>query len=134
MFLDYKAVVQAPKKVVLDKIIDVVDEGPHCDLTEWKHFDSERKELEISANQFLADSYSEKDWEAFIVVIMDELRVAVKKECGDRWSELIKDVKAPNEYPCGVSTSRIFIKIELSKKANETVLERIRSFEIPMGC
>ncbi len=114
--------------------VTVMNEGPHCDLTEWKHYNSEWKELKINNNEFLTDSYSEKDWEKFIDVDMNELREAVKNQCGDGWAEHIKDVKSPTEYPCGVSTSRIFLKIDFCNQDDETLKERIISFEIPMGC
>ena len=112
--------------------VTVMNEGPHCDLTEWKHYNSDWKELKIENGQFLTDSYSEEDWEKFIEVDMTELREAVRKQCGDGWAEHVKNVKSPTEYPCGVSTSRIFFKITFSEQ--DTVIERIVSFEIPMGC
>jgi ribosomal protein S8 len=112
--------------------VTVMNEGPHCDLTEWKHYNSDWKELKIENGQFLTDSYSEEDWERFIEVDMTELREAVREQCGDGWAEHVKNVKSPNEYPCGVSTSRIFFKITFSEQ--DKVIERIVSFEIPMGC
>jgi len=112
--------------------VTVMNEGPHCDLTEWKHYNSDWKELKIENGQFLTDSYSEEDWEKFIEVDMTELREAIRKQCGDGWAEHVKNVKSPTEYPCGVSTSRIFFKITFSEQ--DTVIERIVSFEIPMGC
>lgn len=114
--------------------VTVMNEGPHCDLTEWEHYNSEWKELNIENGQFLTDSYSEEDWEKFIEVDMNELREAVRVQCGDGWAELVKDVKSPTEYPFGVSTSRIFFKIVFSEQDNEEAIERIISFEIPMGC
>ncbi|MBW2963110.1 hypothetical protein [Mesonia aestuariivivens] len=114
--------------------VTIMNEGPHCDLTEWKHYDSDWKPLKIENEQFLTDSYSEADWEKFIKVDMTELREAVRNQCGDGWAEHIKDVKSPNEYPCGVSTSRIFLKIEFIDQDSKELKERIISFEIPMGC
>jgi hypothetical protein len=114
--------------------VTVMNEGPHCDLTEWKHYNSDWKQLKIENGQFLTDSYSEADWEKFIKVDMAELREAVRKQCGDGWAEHVKEVKSPNEYPCGVSTSRIFFKIEFIEQDSKDLKERIISFEIPMGC
>jgi len=114
--------------------LTVMDEGPHCDLTEWKHYNSEWKKLTITDGKILTNSYSESDWEKFIEIDMNELREAVKKHCGERWSEHIKDIKSPTEYPSGVSTSRIFLKFEFTDKETNKLLERIISFEIPMGC
>ena len=111
-----------------------MDEGPHCDLTEWKHYNSKWKELRIIDGEFITASYRETDWEKFIEVNMNELREAVRNQCGDRWAEQIKDIKSPNEYPCGVSTSRIFLKIEWINLLENIKSEQIISFEIPMGC
>ena len=112
-----------------------MNEGPHCDLTEWKHYYSEWKKLNynVEENSFISDSYKRKDWEKFISVSVNELKKAVEKECGGNWSDLIEDIKSVNEYPCGVSMSRIFLKILLTDE-NDLVSERIISFEIPMGC
>ena len=46
------------------------------------------------------------------------------------WS---KDIKNVNEYPSGVSMSRIFLKILLTDE-NDSVIEKTIEFEIPMGC
>lgn len=114
--------------------VTIMNEGPHCDLTEWKHYNSNWEQLRIENEQFLTESYFEADWEKFIEVDMTELREAVRKQCGEEWAEHIKDVKLPNEYPCGVSTSRIFLKIEFIDQDSKELKERIISFEIPMGC
>ena len=114
--------------------VTVMNEGPHCDLTEWKHYNSEWKELKIENGQFLTDSYTEKDWGKFIKVDMNELREAVNEQCGDVWVKHLKNVKSPTEYPCGVSTSRIFLKIVFSENETKKLIERIISFQIPMGC
>jgi len=114
--------------------VTIMDEGPHCDLTKWKHYNSEWKKLTINDGEFLTNSYSERDWEKFIEVDMNELREAVKKQCGERWAKHIKDIKLPNEYPSGVSMSRIFLKFEIIVKETNETFERIISFEIPMGC
>lgn len=114
--------------------VTIMNEGPHCDLTEWKHYDSEWKQLAIKDGQFTTNSYSEEDWERFIEVDMNELREAVKNYCGDFWANHIKEVKSPLDYPCGVGTSRIFLKFEIEDFKTKENLVRIVSFEIPMGC
>ena len=115
--------------------ITIMAEGPHCDLTEWNHYNSEWKELkQINNKEYLTDSYSERDWELFVDIEIEDLIKAVKEKCGDEWANYIKNIKSPNEYPSGVSTSRIFIKILLEKVENGEEQEKIISFEIPMGC
>jgi hypothetical protein len=114
--------------------VTVMNEGPHCDLTEWRHYNTDWKELKIENGQFLTDSYSEEDSEKFIEVDMNELREVVRAQCGDGWAEYVKDVKSLTEYPYGISTSRIFFKIIFSEQGTVEEIERIVSFEIPMGC
>ena len=114
--------------------ITIMDEGPHCDLTGWEHYYSEWEKLKITDGIFLTDSYIERDWEKFIEIDIDELKEAVKKQCGEGWAELIKEIKLPTEYPCGISISRVFLKIQFIGKETNTLLEQIISFEIPMGC
>jgi len=114
--------------------ITVMDEGPHCDLTEWKHFYSEWKLLKTKDDSFITNSHPVKDWEKFIPVSTEEIIDAVKEHCGLRWSEHIKNIKNATDYPCGVSTSRIFLKIVLKQTGNNTKQENIISFEIAMGC
>ncbi|WP_299887138.1 SH3 domain-containing protein [uncultured Lacinutrix sp.] len=115
--------------------ITIMDEGPHCDLTEWKHFYSEWKKLPYDSNKnsFKTFKYSEKDWKNFIPIKINELKSAVDKFCGQRWSDLLKNIKKVNEYPSGVSMSKIFLKIILTDKDN-IITEKIIEFEIPMGC
>lgn len=114
--------------------VTIMGEGPHCDLTEWEHYYSEWKELKIDRGEFVADKYSDEDWEKFIDVDMNEFREAVRKHCGDGWADMITGTKSPNEYPSGVSHSRIFLKVLFTDHITESTNERIISFEIPMGC
>ncbi|WP_375582541.1 hypothetical protein [Cyclobacterium xiamenense] len=114
--------------------VTVMDEGPHCDLTEWKHYYSRWKKLKIEDGFFLTDRYSVKDGEKFVKVDMNELREAVGDQCGDDWAEHINDVKSPKDYPLGVSTSRIFLKAVFTEQDTGEEKTRIISFKIPMGC
>ncbi|PCI31032.1 MAG: hypothetical protein COB60_12930 [Flavobacteriaceae bacterium] len=109
--------------------VTIMNEGPHCDLINWKHYDSPWEELKVVNGAFNTQKYTETDREQFISIDLKELKAAVNEHCGENWLEHIKDVTSPTEYPCGVSTSTLFLKVEIN---NET--ERIISFEIPMGC
>ncbi|KAB1155946.1 SH3 domain-containing protein [Tenacibaculum aiptasiae] len=135
----FKIIQKKYKKVEVfqrhENTITIMDEGPHCDLTEWKHFYSEWKKLPYDKikNSFKTFEYSSKDWEKFIPVKISELKNAVDKFCGQRWANLVKNIKKTNEYPSGVSMSRIFLKVILTDKNNQ-ITEKIIEFEIPMGC
>lgn len=115
--------------------VTIMNEGPHCDLTEWKHYYSEWKKVDYNSkeNTFVSASYNQEDWGKFSEVDINELKKAVEKECGAYWAEHIKNIENVYEYPSGVSMSRIFFKIVMTDK-NDAVTEKIISFEIPMGC
>jgi len=115
--------------------ITIMDEGAHCDLTNWKHYYSEWKKLAYNSSEstFITDSYTREEYAKFLSLDMNEFKSAVDKECDERYSALIKNIQAVNEYPSGVSMSNIFIKIVLTDE-NDSVTEKIISVEIPMGC
>lgn len=113
--------------------ITVMNEGPHCDLTEWKHFDSPYQELKINGNRLKTIEFSSADREKFVKVDMKELLAYIKDYCGKEWSDIARQAKSINQYPLGIGQSRIFLKIEITHSDNSTT-ERIISFEIPMGC
>jgi uncharacterized protein YgiM (DUF1202 family) len=115
--------------------VTIMNEGPHCDLTEWKHYYSDWKKLnfDFTENTFVSDSYEYEDSEKFIEIDINELKKAVEQKCGGYWPEHIKDIKKVNEYPSGVSMSRIFLKILLTDE-NNSVIEKTVEFKIPMGC
>lgn len=112
--------------------ITIMNEGPHCDLIDWKHFDSEWEEIPLANNQFTTLPYPSDRDELFVHVGMDEVYNAVLDQCGEEWAQHMKDATSPTDYPCGVGLSRIFLKVELHH--NDIVTENVVSFEIPMGC
>lgn len=112
--------------------VTIMAEGPHCDLTEWLHYDSEWQELPISKGEFLTESYTMEERQLFHEITMEELREIVRERCGDGWAAQIKDVNSPTEFPSGVGTSRIFLRFVL--EGNGKPVEKVISFIIPMGC
>ena len=114
--------------------ITIMNEGPHCDLTEWQHYDSEWQPLVIKDDVFTTNEYSDEDWQRFGEVDINDLRAQVRKQCGDEWADHIDTLKSPHEYPSGIGTSRIFLKFKFTNAIDEIPVERIISFEIPMGC
>lgn len=115
--------------------VTISQEGPHCDLFDWKHYYSDWKELEFDPveNSFTSNSYNQNDWRKFIEVEIDELIEAVELTCGEEWSQLLGHISDVNEYPSGVSMSKIIIKLVLTKQEGPNQ-EKIIEFEIPMGC
>lgn len=114
--------------------ITIMNEGPHCDLIDWQHYTSPWQELsKVTDDLFLSTSYGEKASQKFVPVSILDLKKAVSTHCGGYWTDHVKQVKNVTDYPSAVTISRIFFKIVLTDK-NNTVTEKIVTFEIPMGC
>ena len=114
--------------------ITIMNEGPHCDMNDWKHYNSDWAEIEFFNDTIETNSYSEEEWNKFIDVDMSEFIDAVRLHCGERWANLAEGAKSPTDYPSGVSMSRIYLKVEYSNDKTGMVSTKIIAFEIPMGC
>lgn len=113
--------------------ISIMNEGPHCDLIDWKHYTSDWSELSTEGtNFFKAASYSTQDWERFPEVTVDEILEAVKQECSG-WEDHARTIKSPNDYPSAVGVSRYFLRISGTDKTGKQVT-RTLTFNVPMGC
>ncbi|AUP79636.1 SH3 domain-containing protein [Flavivirga eckloniae] len=115
--------------------VSIMNEGPHCDLLDWKSYYSSWVPLKPlkALNQFKTNSYTDDAWGKFKDVDINAFKQAVKTHCGDDWAELVKHVKSINEYPAVVSMSHISLKVVFTTM-NDEKIEKIIVFEIPMGC
>jgi len=115
----------------LENSITIADEGPHCDLTAWKHYNSEWKRIKNTDNTFIANTYTKEEKEKFILITNEKLIEGVERYCEEKWVKFIKDnsTKSPSYY---VAPSRMFLKI-VPKKQNKKQI-KIISFILPMGC
>ncbi len=115
--------------------ITIMNEGPHCDLTEWKHFYSEWNTLKLNnKGQFICDSYTEADYTKFPDVAIEDLQRAAKEHCGRDWFKLIESIKSPNEYPSAVWISRYQLRITGQHKDNGKPVTKFITINVPMGC
>lgn len=115
--------------------VTIMGKGPHCDLIDWKHYNSDWKMLKSNeVGQFICDSYSEKDWEKFPKIQISELKAMVKKHCGGEFFNLILKIKSPTEYPSGVGVSRYFLRLTGQRKDNGQTITKLIIFEEAMGC
>jgi len=115
--------------------VTIMNEGPHCDLTEWKHYSSNWKRLHQKEDgTFIADTYTDDDYSRFPQVSIDELNQAVREHCGDNWLEYIQNIKSPHDHPSTVTISRIFLKINGRQKDTGKIVTRLIIIEMPMGC
>lgn len=115
--------------------ITIMNEGPHCDLVNWKHYNSEWIAIKkYNDYDFIAESYTNGEWENFIDIDIRELQNAVLEHCGDEWAKHVADINAANEYPSSVGMNRILFKIEMTHPTSQIKTQQIIAFEIPMGC
>lgn len=115
--------------------VTIMNEGPHCDLTDWKHFYSDWNILQAnSKGKFTCDKYTEKDYEKFPKISIAELKQKVKEECGDNWFKLVEKVKLPTEYPSGVTISRYYLRVTGQRKDNGQTVTKLIIIKAPMGC
>jgi hypothetical protein len=113
----------------------IMNEGAHCDLTDWKHYDSNWKSLPMNkSGKYECAKYAPKDYEKFPKVSEVELKQYVLDHCGEEWFEQVKKIKKQTDYPVGVSVSRYFLKITGIRKDNGKTVQKIIVVEVPMGC
>jgi hypothetical protein len=115
--------------------ITIMEEGPHWDLTEWKHYNSEWKQLTPDIHgQFTGNSYTEKEREVFPKIDINELKKYVKDEHGNAMYTYISKIKSPTEYPSGVGISRYFLRISGRDKNTGKSITKLIIILAPMGC
>jgi hypothetical protein len=115
--------------------VTISNEGPHCDLVDWKHYQSEWKELTRNCyGDFVAASYDETERQKFVEVSLSELKEAIAYHCDDEWAKHAASVKGPNDYPAGVGISKYFLKLTGKNEKTGKSVTKIISFTAAMGC
>jgi len=106
-----------------------------CEMSEWKHYISEWKTLKsISPNNFLCEKYSNKDFEKFPNISLQELKEAVKEHCGELIAEEIKNIKSPYVYPAEIGVSRFYLKITGTEQKTGKSIIKVIIITIPSSC
>jgi hypothetical protein len=114
--------------------LTVMEEGPHLDLLDWKHYRAPWVPLKkLGPTEFRIAPISEEDARKFPEVTPKEIRAIVTKEGGATLGKYVSKVKGPNDYPCGVGISKISFRIKLKEGAEEKVIKTLE-FLVPMGC
>jgi hypothetical protein len=114
--------------------VTIMNEGPHCDLTEWKHYYSSWEPLQaISKTKFKTLGYSSAQRRQFMDIDINQLKTEVENKCGKDWRSYVNDITTVNDFPADIGISRIFLKVLLTNE-NDEVTEKIIEFQIPMGC
>lgn len=114
--------------------LTVMEEGPHLDLTSWKHYRSDWVDIKrVRENRFLTSRIDPSEYMRFPIVTPAEIRQAVLAAGGLRWARLVRNVRNPNDYPAAVSISRISFRISARDGARWRTLTVVH-LDLPMGC
>jgi hypothetical protein len=115
----------------------VMGEGPHLDLSNWRHYDSEWITLDqLSQRKFRTLATEKMDASKFPSVTKSELLAAVRKHAYADWPEavdLAKTCKSPHDEPCGVGVSSLYFRIE-KQVGDRWIKVGVVEVLIPMGC
>lgn len=119
----------------IETSLTIVNEGPHCDLINWKHYTSDwRKVKTLESNTFQVTGYQNGEPKQFPKVSIQEVMDAVQEQCGEEWAKHIKAIKSIQDYPCEIDVSRYFLKIKAIDKVSGEKIEKTIVVLIPMGC
>ena len=112
-------------------------EGPHIDLVDWRHFDSEWTPLtQLGPLSFRTLAGELIDRSKFPPVTKAEILKEVRKRAGVGWgdpAELVKDCNGPDEGQCLVSVSSIYLRVQ-KKVSNRWIDVGLVEIRVPMGC
>lgn len=116
--------------------VSLSNEGPHQDLTEWKHGRTGwRRLVEVAPAEFQILEVSPDAELPFPEVTAAEIVAALKKkkDVEPRWFELAAQCRTARTAPCAVGVSRISFRISRKSQGRSKVLWRADLLP-PMGC
>ena len=115
--------------------LTITNEGPHCDMQNWKQYISEWEKLApVKENVFEVKAITSEEMNQFVSLDIDEFKEAVKSHCGESWFELVKNIKSIHENPVEIGTNKIEFKIILTDIETKKATIKIIELEVPMGC
>ncbi len=126
---NYRATIQ------LETSMTVTAEGPHLDLTDWKHCTSQWHRIaEVKGGEYTLPDFNDIDVDCFPAVSDQELKAEVLRAGGEQWLSILEGEGWPEGYkPVEISLSTVRLKIEENTAAGWHVVTVI-NMSIPMGC
>lgn len=117
--------------------ITIQNEGPHCDLTEWRHGYTDWQKMIAHPHEKNVFTFpTEIDFQnlPFPETDMTEVQNAVYNSCGKEWMSRMKKCASPYEYPCSVGLSSYLFRITTNQNENGENDVFYFKVEVPMGC
>lgn len=130
-------------QLIYETSMSIQNEGPHLDLTEWKHFVSEavtvwpedRKDpgnhrFVISKNYIKEQSFPFITKAELIAAIREQTK---KNKMESSWEKLAETCVAPQSYPCSVEVSKVWLQVYPEQQLSGKPLAEAVLI-LPMGC
>lgn len=120
----------------IETSMTIVNDGPHLDLVDWKHYTSDWTNVErIDARRFRLPKI-ESGYESasqFPDYTVDELYQAVLAIGGQRWADLAAKWPRPEDGRIGVGISTVRIRVVARRPGGPETLFTLH-ISVPMGC
>lgn len=117
--------------------LSLLDEGKHCDLTDWKHGYSPWKDISEKVNElgvFELPQASAEDRQTFPVMGISAIKSAYRKHCnGEHWLKKIENLKAADDYPSSIGISKALLLLE-GQAEDGGKFRQVYHIELMMGC
>ncbi len=121
--------------------LTLMNEGPHLDLLDWRHHVSPWMELPsadgltFQAIEIASESFPAVSREEIVAAVNEERRRSARQgyDPGDKWTKLAEHCASPTTYPCGVSVSKVRLRVQVAAQGGWRTLQLIE-IVIPMGC
>ncbi len=113
--------------------VSILGEGPHIDLTDWKHFTSEWRTLEQDEGRFVLPALSPEQARRFPEVDMAELVERVREVAGDDWADHAAAATAPDDYPAAVLVNVYRVRLVRWESGAWLPVQTV-TIEMALGC
>lgn len=131
-------------QLVFETSMSIHEEGPHLDLTNWKHYKSDPQTIwpedqkNPGAHRYKFDSDRIANAKAFPFVSKKELitavRAAMKSGGSERaWDRLAAACETPQTGSCSVGISKVWLQVFPKDQVGGKPLAEI-VFSLPLGC
>ena len=120
--------------VQLETSMSITAEGPHLDLTDWKHCTTDWVSIsKISDHSFKLPDFESIDVDCFPDVSEEDIKAEALKQGGEFWISILEENALLEYDPISIGLSSVRVKIEQWVDA-EWVVVRVIDLKLPLGC